>query len=43
MAGCLPFRSLSADVVMAFETPDLGEFLRLVAEAPFHSRLIGPC
>jgi hypothetical protein len=43
MAGCPPFRPFSADVVMAFETPDLGEFPRLEVEARFHPLLIAPC
>jgi hypothetical protein len=40
MAGCSPFRPFSADVVMAFETPNLREFPRLEGEAQFRSLLI---
>jgi hypothetical protein len=40
MAGCPPFRPLSADVAMAFEPPRLGECPRLVVEARLHSLLI---
>jgi hypothetical protein len=33
MAGCPPFRPVSVDAVMALQSPDLGEFPRLGAEA----------